>query len=57
MKEIENKLKQMVEQLERSIEKADSINQKLDKLLEAVTKTSKSKGVGGMKWIREKKGE
>ena len=53
MNEIEAKLKQMVEQLERSIEKADSINKKLDTLLEAVTKTSKPKGVGGMKWTKD----
>lgn len=56
MKEIEAKLKQMVDQLERSIEKADSINKKLDTLLEAITKIppQPKKGVGGMKWIKEK---
>ena len=37
MKEIEESIKQMIEQLNRSIEKADSINQKLERLLEAVT--------------------
>lgn len=52
MKEIEETIKQMIELLDRSMEKADSINQKLDKLLEAVTKTSKPRGVGGMKWIK-----
>lgn len=56
MKEIESKLKQMVDQLERSIEKADSINKKLDILLETITKTppQPKKGLGGLKWIKEK---
>lgn len=53
MNEIEAKLRQMIEQLERSIEKADSINQKLDTLLEAVSKVSKPRGVGGMKWTKD----
>lgn len=38
MNEIENKLKQIIEKLESSMTLADSINKKLDLLLEAVTK-------------------
>ena len=37
MKEIEETIKQIIELLERSMEKADSINNKLDSLLEAIT--------------------
>lgn len=58
MKEIESKLKQMIDQLERSMVLTDSINQKLETLLEAITKTSpqpkEKKGVGGLKWVKEK---
>ena len=42
MKEIEDSIKQMIEQLDRSIEKADSINNKLDKLLEAITNQNRT---------------
>ncbi len=52
MKEIQDQLQELLERIARMEERLDSMNEKTKTLLEAITKTSQPKGVGGMKWIK-----